>query len=137
VATKSKKVAKLLGAAVVAWLSGLGVILAVLYFGNGGADFTMTDFMGFGVIFTIASILLTLIVYLPGLLWLRKKSPKPIWFPLFTAILLNLPIFILLALLVGKKTSLLESIGFMLTFLVAGCLFGLGFLLAGFPNRQA
>lgn len=130
------KIAKLVLAGVAAWISGLGVILAVLYFGNGGSDFTLTDFMGFGVLFVIASTVLMLLVYLPGLLWFRRKRSKTLFFPLFSGVLLNLPIFILLGILIGRKVSASEALGFMLTFLVAGLVFGFGFAAAGYHERQ-
>lgn len=130
------KMVKLFLAGVAAWIGGLGVILAVLYFGNGGADFTVTDFTGFGVLFVVVSTLLMLGVYLPGLLWLRRKSSKTLFFPLFSGVILNLPIFILLVILIGRKVSAPEAVGFMLTFLVAGLVFGLGFARAGYHERQ-
>ena len=122
-----KRIAKLFLAALLASIGGLAVILAVLYLGNSGSDFTPTDFTGFGVLFLVASTLLMLLVYLPGLFWLRRKNRKRILFPLFSGLLLNLPVFVLLAILIGWKMSASESIGFMLTFMVAGLVFGLGF----------
>jgi hypothetical protein len=131
-----KKIAKLVLAGVAAWIGGLGVILTLLYFGNGGSDFTLTDFMGFGVLFVLASTLLMLGVYLPGLFWFRGRSQNRILFPLFSGLLLNLPIFVLLAILIGRKVSASEAFGFMLTFLVAGLVFGFGFAAAGYHQRQ-
>jgi hypothetical protein len=122
-----KRIAKLFLAALLAWIGGLIVISVVLYFGNSGSDFTLTDLMGFGVLFLVASTLLMMLVYLPGLFWLRRKNRKRILFPLFSGLLLNLPVFVFLAILIGRKMSASESIGFMLTFLVAGLVFGLAF----------
>lgn len=130
------KIGKLFLTAVASWIGGLSVILALLYFLNGGADFTRTDIMGFGVLFVVASTLLMLGVYLPALFWLRRKHQKRFVFPLFSGVLLNLPIFILLGVLIGRKMSASEALGFMLTFLVAGLVFGLGFVGAGYHERQ-
>lgn len=131
-----KKIAQLLLTIIAAWLGGLIVIFTLLYFMNGGADFTREDLMGFGVLFVVVSTLLMLGVYLPGLFWLRRKSSKTLFFPLFSGMILNLPIFILLGFLIGRKMSAAEALGFMLTFLVAGLVFGLGFARAGYHERQ-
>lgn len=131
-----KKMAKLFLTAVAALIGGLVVILMLLYFVNGGSDFTLTDFMGFGVLFVVTSTILMFAVYLPGLFWLRGRSQNRILFPLFSGLLLNLPIFVLLAVLIGRKVSASEAFGFMLTFLVAGLVFGFGFAAAGYHQRQ-
>ncbi|HEX6732419.1 MAG TPA: hypothetical protein VF074_20545, partial [Pyrinomonadaceae bacterium] len=64
---------KLVLNAAVAWLVGLLLISVILYFSNGGSDFTLTDVMGFGVMTIVASGLLMLLVYLPSLYWLRRR----------------------------------------------------------------
>jgi hypothetical protein len=130
-----KKIARLLLAMIAAWLGGLIVIFTLLYFANGGADFTREDVMGFSVLFVVASTLLMLGVYLPALFWLRRRSNNRLLFPVSAGLLLNLPIYILLLVLSGRKVSSTEAIGFMLTFLVAGLLFGFVFGSA-FPRRQ-
>ena len=131
-----RKIGKLLLAFAAAWLAGLSVILTLLYFGNGGSDFTLTDFMGFGVLFVVASTILMLIVYLPGLFWLRRLSQKRFLFPVFSGVLFNLPIFLLLAILSGRKMSPSEAFGFMLTFFVAGLVFGFAFVPAARGDEQ-
>lgn len=122
-----KTILKVFIAMLAAWIGGLAVILLQLYFGNGGSDFTFTDFMGFGVLFVAASGLLMLAVYFPGLLWFRRKTSNQLLFPIFSGLLLNLPIFIVLGILAGRKMSPTEALGFMLTFLTAGLLFGFVF----------
>jgi len=112
------------------------MILILLYFGNRGSDFTLVDFMGFGVLFVAASTLLMLLVYLPGLFWLRRRSQKRFLFPIFSGVLFNLPIFLLLAILSGRKMSASEAFGFMLTFLVAGLVFGFVFVPAVRGDEQ-
>lgn len=49
---------RLLVTAIVAWIAALTVILGVLYFSNGGADFSVTDIAGFGGIVIIGSAIL-------------------------------------------------------------------------------
>jgi len=127
------KIVKLLVNAIIAWLLGLASIAAILYFSNDGADFTVTDLTGFGVMAIVASGLLMLVFYLPSLYWLKRrrggvKSRKE--FLLLTGIVCNLPIFILLLTLINRKMSLSEALGFIATFLIIGSAFGLGFTLA-------
>ena len=124
------KVVKLLCSALIAWALGLIFIATTLYFVNNGADFTTTDLMGFGSMAIVASGLLMLILYLPGLYWLKRRrgSVKPRRdFLLLTGVLCNVPLFILLAALINRKMVFSEALGFMLTFLIIGSVFGLGF----------
>src|ERR1044071_7476245 len=127
------KLVKLLFSAVVAWAVGLAFIAATLYFSNDGADFTTTDLMGFGVLAVVASGLLMLVLYLPSLYWLKRRrgGVKPRTnFMLLTGFVCNLPLFITLMILINRKVSLSEALGFIVTFLIIGCVFGLGFTLA-------
>src|SRR5215216_910699 len=127
------KLVKLLFNAVVAWALGLAFIAATLYFSNGGADFTPTDLMGFGVLAVVASGLLMLVLYLPSLYWLKRRlgGIKPrIFFLLLTGVLCNLPLFLILLALINRKIVLTEALGFMATFLIIGSVFGFGFTLA-------
>jgi hypothetical protein len=130
---------KLFLSALVAWVLGLAFICATLYFSNGGADFTMTDVMGFGVMAVVASGLLMLVLYLPSLYWLKRRrggvEPRRD-FILLTGLVCNLPLFITLVILINRKMSLSEALGFIATFLIIGVVFGLGFTLVHQPERQ-
>src|ERR1044072_3639986 len=129
---------KLFLSALVAWVLGLAFICATLYFSNGGADFTTTDVMGFGVLAVVASGLLMLALYLPSLYWLKRRSAgvKPrIKFMLLTGFVCNIPLFITLLILINRKMSLSEALGFIATFLLIGSVFGLGFTLAHSTTR--
>ena len=125
-----KAVIKFLLNALVAWVAGCLFITATLYFSNAGADFTITDIMGFSVLSIIASGILMLVVYTPSLYWLKRRqggiSPRH-RFPLLTGVICNVPVFIMFALLIGRKMPAAEAFGFMLTFLVIGVSFGYGF----------
>ena len=126
------KLIKLFFNAVVAWVLGLAFIAATLNFTNGGVDFTTTDLMGFGVMATVVSGLLMLFLYLPSLYWLKRRrgglNPR-ILFPLVTGLICNVPLFIILVSLINTKMVLSEAVGFMITFLIIGSAFGLGFTL--------
>jgi hypothetical protein len=124
------KILKLLFSAVAAWLVGLAFIAAVLYFKNGGVDFTVTDVSGFGLMAVVASGLLMVVLYLPSLYWLKKRRrgirPR-LEFLLLTGLLCNLPLFVVLLTLVQRKMVLSEAVGFIGTFLIIGTVFGYGF----------
>jgi len=122
--------------AFVAWVSGLVLISAVLYFSNGGADFSFIDIAGFGGIIVIGSAVLLLLYYLPVMFWLRRKTSRPLSFALAGGLILNLPTFILFYLLIGRKMVASEAILFMLTFLIMGAIFGLGFLWSQMSLRR-
>ena len=64
---------KLFFNAIAAWALGLAFIAATLYFANDGADFTVTDLSGFGVMAVVASGILMLLLYLPSLYWLKRR----------------------------------------------------------------
>ena len=132
------KVLKLFFTALVAWTLGLASITAILYFSNGGADFTVTDVTGFGVLAIVVSGLLMIIFYLPGLYWLKRRrggvTPRRD-FLLLTGVLCNLPIIILLLTLIGRKMVLSEALGFSATFVIIGTVFGLGFTLLQHPTK--
>ena len=124
---------KLFFSALVAWAMGLAIISATLYFSNSGADFTMTDITGFGVMAVGASGLLMLVLYLPGLYWLKRRRGRVNSrrdFILLTGLVCNLPLFITLIILINRKMSLSEALSFIATFLVIGSVFGFGYTLA-------
>jgi hypothetical protein len=121
---------RLLLTAIVSWLAGLLVIAGVLYFSNGGADFSVPDILGFGGLVVVGSGLVMILWYLPTLFWLRRSKAisRPWVFPLASGVLLNLPIFLALFWLIGRKMAAGEAVLFMLAFLVIGSIFGGGFL---------
>jgi hypothetical protein len=133
------KLVKLFLSALTAWILGIAFICATLYFSNGGADFTMTDVMGFGSLAIVASGLLMLGLYLPILYWLKRKrgGVKPrVDFIVTTGVLCNVPLFILLLALVNRKMVMSEALGFIATFIIIGSVFGLGFTMVHRSNTQ-
>lgn len=132
------KLLKLLLNALIAWILGLAAIAAVLYFSNGGVDFTVTDLTGFGVMAVVVSGLLMLVLYLPSLYWLKRRRGgvnRRIEFVLLTGLLCNIPLIIFLLALVNRKMVLSEALGFIATFLIIGSAFGLGFTVATGEHR--
>ena len=132
------KLLKLLLNALIAWILGLAGIAAVLYFSNGGVDFTVTDLTGFGVMAVVVSGLLMLVLYLPSLYWLKRRRGgvnRRIEFVLLTGLLCNIPLIIFLLALVNRKMVLSEALRFIATFLIIGSAFGLGFTVATGEHR--
>ncbi|MFN2407347.1 MAG: hypothetical protein ABR594_14935 [Pyrinomonadaceae bacterium] len=132
------KLLKLLLAAVVAWILGLASIAAILYFSNDGVDFTVTDLSGFGTLAIVVSALLMVFLYLPSLHWLKRRrgGVRPrLDFLLLPGLFCNIPLFIFLLALINRKMVLSEALGFIVTFLIIGSVFGLGFTLAQHESR--
>ena len=132
------KLLKLLLTAIIAWILGLASIAAILYFSNDGVDFTVTDLMGFGTLAIVVSGLLMLVLYLPSLYWLKRRrgGVKPrLDFLLLPGLFCNIPLFIFLLALINRKMVLSEALGFIVTFLIIGSVFGLGFTLAQHESR--
>ena len=132
------KLLKLLLTAIVAWILGLASIAAILYFSNDGVDFTVTDLTGFGTIAIVVSGLMMLVLYLPSLHWLKRRrgGVKPRFeFLLVPGLFCNIPLFIFLLALINRKMVLSEALGFIVTFLIIGSVFGLGFTLAQHETR--
>jgi hypothetical protein len=124
------KIIKLFLIAIVAWILGMASIAAILYFSNDGADFTITDLSGFGSMAVVISGVMMLALYLPSLYWLKRRRGgvgRRIDFVLLTGLLCNVPIIIFLLALVNRKMVFSEALGFMVTFLIIGSVFGLGF----------
>lgn len=123
--------------ALVAWISGLVLVGAVLFSFNSGADFSFVDIAGFGGIIIVGSAILLLLYYLPAMFWLRRKTSRPLPFALAGGLILNPPTFILFYFLIGRKMVASEAILFMATFLIMGTIFGLGFLWSQMSLRRA
>jgi len=132
------KLLKLLLAAIVAWILGLASIAAILNFSNDGVDFTVTDLTGFGTLAIAVSGLLMLVLYLPGLYWLKRRrgGVRPrLDFLLLPGVFCDIPLFIFLLALINRKMVLSEALGFIITFLIIGSVFGLGFTLVQHESR--
>jgi hypothetical protein len=126
------KLLKLFLNAVIAWTLGIAAIATMLYFDNEGADFTFTDISGFGVLAIVVSGLSMLFLYLPSLYWLKRRrgGVRPrLDFLLLTGIVCNVPLIVILFTLVNRKMTFSEAVGFIVTFLIIGSVFGFGFTL--------
>jgi hypothetical protein len=80
--------------------------------------------------FIVAALLFSL-AYAPFLFWLRRRlsgcRPAAL-FPLASAIVLNLPVFVIATLAIGRTLATGEALAFISAFLLMGTAFGLGFV---------
>jgi hypothetical protein len=79
----------------------------------------------------ILAALLFSLAYAPSLSWLRRRMGgcRPaLLFPLSSAIILNLPVFLIEILAIGRTLAPAEALACIGTFLLMGTVFGLGFV---------
>ena len=110
---------KLLAISLISWL--LGLLLLLLTFSVN--DTTVTSLIMAALLFSLA--------YAPSLSWLRRRMGgcKPaLLFPLASAVVLNLPVFLIEILAIGRTLAPAEALACIGAFLLMGTVFGLGFV---------
>ena len=121
---------KLLSISLGSWLLGLLSILftfSVLQ----GEGLSATDIKGVTVTSLILAALLFSLAYAPSLFWLRKRMGgcRPaIMFPLASAVVLNIPVFLIGTFAIGRTLAPSEALACIGAFLLMGTVFGLGFV---------
>ncbi|HEV2764899.1 MAG TPA: hypothetical protein VGV38_18095 [Pyrinomonadaceae bacterium] len=128
---------RLIPIALASSLCGALVGVALMY--AGGEPFSLEDTFGVGVFVFVPALACCALFYAPGLLWLRRRRGgcrPPYIFPLVSALVLNVPAFavILGGLLMNNFSGASEAALFLPAYVVAGLLFGLGFIAIG--SRQ-
>ncbi|HKP71378.1 MAG TPA: hypothetical protein VJT82_00475 [Pyrinomonadaceae bacterium] len=130
-------------ASVAGTCAGLVVLFATSYAFHGG-DVDTLDVMSFIPLMIVPALLMCGVLYAPGLLWLRRRrrdcEPASL-FVLAAAFVLNVPAFLVLlaGLLAGNVFfGVGEILLFAVAFVVAGLVFGRGFVryCEGKTNRQ-
>lgn len=119
---------KLLVISVISWLAGLVPVLAIFHFVVEPVSFA--DFMGFTVTSLGISLIAIVLLYLPGLFWLRRRlggCERAALFALLPAFILNAPILALTGFQAGRTMARSEALSFICLFIVMGLVFGLGF----------
>lgn len=117
--TTSSKTMKLVSISLLSWLFSL-LILA-----------KFTDVTSATVISLIMAALLFSLAYAPSLFWLRQRMGgcKPaLLFPLASAVVLNVPVFLIEILAIGRTLAASEALACIVAFLLMGTVFGLGFI---------
>ena len=115
---------KLVSISLVSWLFGLLLILSKFSLIDGqGLSTTVTAMIMAALLFSLA--------YAPSLSWLRQRMGgcKPaLLFPLASAVVLNIPVFLIEILAIGRTLAPSEALACIVAFLLMGTVFGLGFI---------
>lgn len=115
---------KLVSISLTSWLFGLLLILSKFFIFDGrGLSVTVTSLIMAALLFSLA--------YAPSLFWLRQRMGgcKPaVLFPLSSAVVLNIPVFLIEILAIGRTLAPSEALACIVAFLLMGTVFGLGFI---------
>jgi len=127
---------RLIAISIGSWLLGLAVILFTFRLVEGD-NLSAADIKGATVFSLVFAALLFSLAYAPSLFWLRKrmKGCKPAaLFPFVSAFLINLPVFLIAFLAIGRTLAPSEALAFIGAFILMGTAFGLGFV-CNYQNR--
>jgi len=116
---------KLLSISIGSWLLCLLWILLTFPIEGG------KDLQGTTVSSLIIVALLFSLAYAPSLSWLRKRMGgcrPPLVFLLASAVVINLPVFLIQILAIGRTLAPAEAFACIGAFLLMGAVFGLGFV---------
>lgn len=121
---------KLLSISLVSWL--LGLLLLLLTFSlMSQQGLSATEVNSVTVTSLIMTALLFSLAYAPSLSWLRRRMggcrPAAL-FPVASAVVLNLPVFLIEILAIGRTLAPAEALACIGAFLLMGTVFGLGFV---------
>ena len=115
---------KLVSISLISWLFGLLLLLSKFFIIDGqGLSVTVTSMIMAALLFSLG--------YAPTLSWLRQRlgGCKPAaLFPLASAVILNLPVFLIEILAIGRTLAPSEALACIVAFLLMGTVFGLGFV---------
>jgi hypothetical protein len=121
---------KLLSISLVSWLLGLLLLLSTFSLMS-QQRFSITEVNSVTVTSLIMTALLFSLAYAPSLSWLRRRMGgcRPaLLFPLASAGVLNLPVFLIEILAIGRTLAPAEALACIGAFLLMGTVFGLGFV---------
>ncbi|MEP6741188.1 MAG: hypothetical protein ABJB61_01720 [bacterium] len=119
------------------WLLGLSIIVLAFALIE-GSTLSISNIKGVTVVSLVITALLFSLAYAPSLFWLRKRlggcRPAAI-FPLASAFVINLPVFLIGILAIGRTLAAAEAFAFISAFVLMGAVFGLGFVW-NYQNRE-
>jgi uncharacterized membrane-anchored protein YitT (DUF2179 family) len=121
---------KLLAISLGSWLLGLSAILLTFYVVE-GESLSTADVKGATIMSLMIAALLFSLAYAPSLFWLRRRlgGCRPaVLFPFASALVLNLPVFLIGILAIGRTLAPTEAFAFIGAFVLMGAAFGLGFV---------
>ena len=121
---------KLISISIGSWLLGLSAILLTFSVLE-GESLSATDVKGATLMSLMTAALIFSLAYAPALFWLRGRlggcRPAAV-FPLASALVLNLPVFLIGLLAIGRTLAATEAFAFIGAFVLMGAAFGLGFV---------
>ena len=128
---------RLLSISLGSWLVGLSAILVAFVIVE-GESLSEADLKGAIVTSLIVAALLFSLAYAPFLFWLRRRlggcRPAAL-FPVASALILNLPVFLIGILAIGRTLGAAEAFAFIGAFVLMGTAFGLAFVW-NYQNRD-
>jgi uncharacterized membrane-anchored protein YitT (DUF2179 family) len=130
-------VMKLISISLGSWLIGLSTILLTFFLVE-GENLSAADIKGATITSLIVAALLFSLAYAPSLFWLRKRlgGCRPVvLFPLASALILNLPVFLIGILAIGRTLGTAEAFAFIGAFVLMGTAFGFAFVW-NYQNRD-
>src|ERR1044071_6344503 len=114
-----ESIMKLVSISLTSWLFSLAILAR------------FTDVTSATVITLIMAALLFSLAYAPSLFWLRQRMGgcKPaLLFPLASAVVLNIPVFLIEIFAIGRTLAPSDALACIVAFLLMGTVFGLGFV---------
>jgi hypothetical protein len=128
---------KLICISIGSWLIGLSAILFTFVLVE-GESLSRADIKGATITSLLIAALLFSLAYAPSLFWLRKRlggcRPKAL-FPVTSALVINLPVFLIGILAIGRTLGPAEAFAFIGAFVLMGTAFGLAFVW-NYQNRD-
>ncbi len=121
---------KLVSISLGSWLIGLSAILLALY-ALEGASLNSGDVKSATAMSLLTTALIFSLAYAPSLFWLRRRlgGCKPVaLFPVASAFVVNLPVFLISLLAIGRTLAAAEALAFIGSFILMGAAFGLAFV---------
>ena len=121
---------KLLSISLGSWLLALLIIMGAFSFFYGPSSLAVEAQRATLTSLILAALLFSL-AYAPSLSWLRKRMGgcKPaLLFPLASAVVLNIPVFLIEIFAIGRTLAAPEALACIGAFLLMGTVFGLSFV---------
>ena len=128
---------KLICISIGSWLIGLSAILFMFVMVEGGS-LSRADIKSATITSLVVAALVFSLAYAPSLFWLRKRlggcRPAAL-FPVTSALVINLPVFLIGILSIGRTLGPAEAFAFIGAFILMGTAFGLAFVW-NYQNRD-
>jgi len=121
---------KLISISLASWLIALAVILLTFSVIE-GESLSQADIKGVTITSLIIAALVFSLAYAPSLFWLRRRlgGCRPVaLFPIASALVLNVPVFLIGILAIGRTLIASEAFAFIGAFILMGTAFGLAFV---------